>query len=564
MKSTMLGSGRHERNMRSTPLIISILFIAFVFAFNQVKMLVFVSNSSLEDTANSITKELLIDQEEDNEVEAESLNTGVINALANEDSDVDEESDNINIKLGIAENDAIKDRIDKKTANDPDQSEGKTLNDKKKKMNILVFYADDWRFDSIGALNPLVHTPNLNKLAKEGMIFPQNAVTTSICWISRATLATGQHYARHKTKNIWDPVPFHKHWNETVFGKLTQEGYFTGSVGKWQPGSHQPYMFNVSTNYWGWHYDENNVHITDRNEQDAMDFLTNKRKNVDDPFALFVNFFAPHHHDGQVGQYFPQNKTKHLYHNITVPFAPTCTDEAWKKMPPFIDESNEGRIRWHHRFDEPAKAQIMMKNYYRLISGVDMTVGTILAELERQNQTENTMIIFTTDNGYYHAEHGLADKFYAHQESIRVPLIIKDPRMKKELMGTRNDELTLSIDLAPTILQAADINIPDRMQGVDISPLYRVKGTGKEMKEWRRSFYYEFPGITDNSALVRVQALVKKDDYKYIYWPDHKYEELFHLPSDRYEEHDLARNGTFEWKLKELREEFKKAQADAQ
>ncbi len=446
-------------------------------------------------------------------------------------------------------------------------SAGEETETKEKKMNILVFYADDWRFDSLGSLNPIVHTPNLDKLTKQGMIFTQNAVTTSICWISRATLATGQHYARHKTLNLSEPIPFYDYWEDTVFARLKKGGYFTAAVGKWQPGNLKPHFFDFSTNYWGFHL-EGDEHITDMNERDALEFLVNKRKGrTEDPFALFVNFFAPHHHDGQPEQYFPQNKTKHLYQDVEVPFAPTCTEEAWRKLPPFFSDINEGRARWRLRFDEPKKAQKMIKNYYRLISGVDMTIGKILEEVERQGLMNNTMILFTTDNGYYHAEHGLADKFYAHQESVRVPLIIKDPRMNKDLIGTKNEELTLSIDLAPTLLQVGNLDIPDRMQGVDMSPLYT--GTKKDTEtiktEWRKGFYYEYPGIYRNIAHIPVQALVRKD-HKYIYWPTKNYEELFHLPSDQYEEHDLARNPTSEIKtlLEKLRAEFKKVQSEAQ
>lgn len=165
------------------------------------------------------------------------------------------------------------------------------------KMNIVFLYGDDWRFDSLGYVNPQVHTPNLDRLAKEGMLFTENAVTTSICWISRACLATGQHYARHETLKLGEPVPFYSYWNETLYGKLTEHNYFTGAVGKWQPGGLQGHMFNVSTNYWGFHFDDKGNHITDMNEHDALDFLQNKRKNGNDPFALFVNFFSPHHWD---------------------------------------------------------------------------------------------------------------------------------------------------------------------------------------------------------------------------------------------------------------------------
>ncbi len=110
----------------------------------------------------------------------------------------------------------------------------------------------------------------------------------------------------------------------------------------------------------------------------------------------------------------------------------------------------------------------MMKNYYRLATEVDATCGVVLNELEKQGVLDNTLVIFTTDNGYYHGEHGLADKWYPHQESIRVPLIIEDPRMPRDRQGTTNDDFTLSVDLAPTILAAAGIAAPKQMQGRDI------------------------------------------------------------------------------------------------
>lgn len=251
-----------------------------------------------------------------------------------------------------------------------------------------------------------------------------------------------------------------------------------------------------------------------------------------------------------------------MYQDGNITFGPTCTDEYWKKLPPFFNDQNDGRSRWRDRFDEPNKAQKMIKNYYRLISGVDMTCGKILDELDRQNLTDSTLIIFTTDNGYYHSEHGLADKWYAHQESIKVPLIIKDPRMRRDLIGTKNDEFTLSIDLAPTMLTAAGSNIPKRMQGRDMSILYTEESKKRTKQKWRRKWYYEYPGIPGHTGHIPVQALVRKD-YKYIYWPTQNYTELFHLRTDHYEINDLARNNTHIDILEKLRKQFLKAQSRA-
>ena len=169
----------------------------------------------------------------------------------------------------------------------------------------------------------------------------------------------------------------------------------------------------------------------------------------------------------------------------------------------------------------------MMKNYYRLATEVDSTCGKVLDELKKQGVLDNTLVIFTTDNGYYHAEHGLADKWYPHQESIRVPLIIRDPRMPEKKHGSTNNDFTLRVDLAPTILSAAGLATLEAMQGRDIAPLYLAD----EKPEWRKEFFYEHPTITSTTRIPSSEALVRKD-WKYFLWPDFKTEQLFDLRAD--------------------------------
>ena len=200
----------------------------------------------------------------------------------------------------------------------------------------------------------------------------------------------------------------------------------------------------------------------------------------------------------------------------------------------------------------------MMKNYYRLATEVDATCGEILAELQEQGVAENTLIIFTTDNGYYHAEHGLADKWYPHQESIRVPLIIHDPRMAIEYRGETNDEYTLNVDLAPTILSAAKIAAPPTMQGADISQLYLAG----ERPQWRDQFFYEHPMLRNSEFIPASEALVRKD-WKYFYWPEFEREQLFHIENDPIEEIDLAADPKFAGRLAEMRKRFAKLKAAA-
>lgn len=419
------------------------------------------------------------------------------------------------------------------------------------KMNVVVLYADDWRHDTLGAAgNPVVKTPVLDELASEGMRFTENCVTTSICGISRANLYTGQWMSRHGATRfvMWDTP-----WEETYLGLLKKNGYYLGHVGKWHNGQIPQDKFDFAVAYHGRHWydtkEYGKIHVTKRNEKDALKFLKNRPK--DQPFYLTVSFFATHAEDGDKDQFLPQPESMKLYGDVKIPVPPNATQESWERLPDFFDEKNEGRNRWHWRFDDAAKYQRMMKNYYRMATEVDTTCGVVLSELEKQGVLDNTLVIFTSDNGYYHGEHGLADKWYPHQESIRVPLIIKDPRMAKDRHGTTNDDFTLSVDLAPTILAAVGIAAPKHMQGEDIAPLYLAK----EKPRWRTEFYYEHPTLRNKEFIPASEALVRKD-WKYMYWPDHDVEQLFDLQADPREENDLAGHPARAEKLAEMRNRF--------
>ena len=288
-----------------------------------------------------------------------------------------------------------------------------------------------------------------------------------------------------------------------------------------------------------------------------MDFLKTRPK--DKPFCLTVGFFATHAEDSNPKQFLPQPESMKLYADTTIPVPVNATQESFERLSDFVgNEKNEGRNRWRWRFDTPEKFQSMMKNYYRLATEVDTTCGRILEELDKQGLAENTLVIFTTDNGYYHAEHGLGDKWYPHQESIRVPLIIKDPRMPEKMQGKTNDEFTLNVDLAPTILAAAGIEAPQTMQGNDVSQLYM----GDTKPDWRQEFFYEHPMLKSNDFIPASEALVRKD-FKYFYWPDFDREQLFNLKKDPIEENDLAENPAFAETLREMRTQFAKLKAAA-
>ena len=428
-----------------------------------------------------------------------------------------------------------------------------------KPLNILLLYADDWRHDTLGcAGNPVVQTPQLDRLAREGVRFTQNRVTTSICGVSRASLLTGQWMARHGNRAF---DMFKTPWAETYPALLRTNGYFTGHVGKWHNGKFPAANFDFARAYSGTHWitnkDGSTIHVTQKNEKDALEFL--RTRPTEKPFCLTLAFFATHAEDGNPKQYLPQPESMKLYADVSIPVPRNATDESFRRLPSFItNEKNEGRVRWRWRFDTAERYQEYMKNYYRLATEVDTACGRVLAELERQGLRENTLVIFTTDNGYFHAEHGLADKWYPHEESLRVPLIVRDPRMAQAKRGGTNVDFTLNVDLAPTILAAAGIKAPATMQGRDFAPLYLATN----QPTWRTEFFYEHAIIRNTNFIPASEALVRKD-WKYFYWPDFQREQLFDLHADPNEENDLVAASAQTARLAEMRRRFQELKAAA-
>jgi arylsulfatase A-like enzyme len=363
-------------------------------------------------------------------------------------------------------------------------------------------------------------------------------------------MLTGTYASRHLFLEPSQETLFQTHpWNETVFPLLKANGYYTGLVGKWHAPQPEPEMsmaFDYMNLYFGWHWmprGDQIRHVTDLNLEDSIDFLQNRP--MDQKFALKVSFFATHAWDGHYPPYEPKNESKaRFYNRVKIPRPKTATDAHWRGMPYFFNSGNEGRRRWENRFD-PDHFQRSIKDLYRMATEVDFAVGKIIELLKEQGVYNKTLLIFTTDNGNMHGEHGLAEKWYPYEESIRVPLVIVDPRMHKSQHGTRNDEFTLSIDLAPTILGAAKISPSSFMQGRDIAKLYLPEKDVEPIR-WRQDWFYEYnrgdpitgEGHAGTFWIDASFALITKE-WKYIYWPQHDYEQIFHRSVDEYEEFDL-------------------------
>ena len=436
-----------------------------------------------------------------------------------------------------------------------------------KPLSIVLLYADDWRHDTLGcAGNPVVQTPRLDQLARDGVRFTHNSVTTAICGVSRATMLTGQWMSRHGNRAF---DMFTTPWSETFTAQLRANGYWVGHIGKWHNGKFPAAEYDspASALANGTHWieqlgitqaDGTRIHVTQKNERDAIDFL--RARPIDKPFCLTVAFFATHAEDGNKQQYLPQPESMSLYRDVTVPVASSANDAAFRALPAFLANArNEGRNRWTWRFDTPERYQEYMKNYYRLATEVDATCGRVLDELRAQGVLDHTLVIFTTDNGYFHGEHGLADKWYPYEESIRVPLIVWDPRMRASKRGTTDDALTLNVDLAPTILAAARVAPPVGMQGRDIAPLY----LNAQPPAWRSEFLYEHAMLTSRDFIPASEAVVTRE-WKYILWPDWGVEQLFDLAHDPREERDVVADPANAQRLAKMRAELARLKSQAQ
>ena len=193
--------------------------------------------------------------------------------------------------------------------------------------------------------------------------------------------------------------------------------------------------------------------------------------------------------------------------------------------------------------------QGILRDYYRLITGVDREVGRITAELERRGLSQNTVVIFTSDNGYALADRGLADKWFMWEEDIRVPLIIVDPRLPPTAQGRTADAMTLNVDLAPTLLDLAGIPVPVAMQGRSLMPLL---GGAPPPRDWRTDFFYEHHSVANR---IPQSEGVRTERWKYIRWVavTPVVEELYDLAADPLEEHNLVHEAAHQQTLAGLR-----------
>ncbi len=419
----------------------------------------------------------------------------------------------------------------------------------KKRMqpNIIFLLTDDQRWDAMGcAGNPYIQTPNMDKLAEGGVQFTKAYVTTPICAISRASILSGQYAWRHGIED------FATSFNDSAYQYtypmlLKKAGYKIGFIGKYGVGKGKDFPVK-EYDYWRcfpgqgyyWHKDSlgRNIHLTKIIGAQALEFL--ERYGDKGPFCLSVSFKAPHSQDGDPRQYLYDSAYTNLYKKQLFPMSETADSFYWNTFPESFRENNEGRIRWKIRFETPEKYQTSLAGYYRLIYGADIQIARIRKYLKTHHLEKNTIIMLMGDNGYYLGEHGLAGKWYGHEESLRVPLIIYDPALPVKEKGKRRNDYVLNIDIAPTILDYAGVDIPASMQGKSLRKL--VCGP---VKDWRKEFMIEHR--FKYKTIPRSEGVVS-NEWRYVHFIDRDttYEWLFDINNDPYEINNLAKDSTLQ------------------
>ena len=415
--------------------------------------------------------------------------------------------------------------------------------------NIIFIVTDDQRWDMLGcAGNQIIQTPNIDRMASSGVRFSHAFVTTPICAASRASILTGLYERTHDF--TFNKPPLKKAYTDTSYPVLLrQAGYRTGFVGKfgvnidvpvdslfsWKKMNGFPYWKTVNGK---------KKHLTEIQGEEALQFI--RESTPGEPFCLSLSFSAPHADDGSKEQYFWTESVDTMYRIATIPVPSTAAPSFYEALPDFL-KGTMSRERWHWRFDTPEKFQSMVKGYYRMISELDLVVGKIRGQLDQLGIAENTIIILIGDNGYYLGDRGYADKWLMHDVSIRVPLIIYDPRRP----ATENkvlDQMVLNIDVSPTILELAGISLPERLQGKSLLPLV----SGQEVK-WRNSIFCEH---LMNETRIPNSECIRTEEWKFIRYPIHpEYVELYNLKTDPWEEHNLAGKPEYKKQILQFQEQ---------
>ena len=444
-----------------------------------------------------------------------------------------------------------------------------------KKPNFLFILVDDQPYDAVGFSNryPFLKTPNIDKLANQGVNVENFFVTQSICSPSRASFLTGTYPHIHgvnQNNKYVDPdwanyAPYSTH--------LQNSGYETAHIGKihmaWKrgkehirPGFDYWFSFIGQGQYFDPKVNDNGVemklegYMTDILTDKTIDWLKNKR-DPNKPFSLNLWHKAVHE------RHLPAPRHKDLYKNEDLPTPPHDTHkETFKGKPEWLRRKTYG-FKWNENDKIPDELPeitwpINKQKYMQLLRSliaVDESLGQVIKTLDEMGELENTVIIYSSDNGYFMGEHTFLDKRLAYENSMRVPMIIRYPKLIAKNSFVK--EQCLNIDIAPTILDLAGVKKPSYMQGESMVKLI----SGKKDKSWRKSMLFEYyvddawPYAGPNQVAVRTNKYKLIDNFL-----DDDIDELYDLVNDPGEMKNLINDENYNTVEKELREESIKLQ----
>lgn len=443
-----------------------------------------------------------------------------------------------------------------------------------KKPNIIFIMSDDHASHAMSCYNSKINeTPNIDRIANEGMKLNNTFCTNSICAPSRATILTGKYSHLNGVETLDDNFDN----TQLTFPKLLQKnGYKTAMIGKWHLGQgkkHQPTGFD----YWnvlpgqGDYVDPQMIemgekkkfkgYVTDLITDFSLDWI-GKHKDNDDPFLLMCHHKAPHR------PWVPNKKHADMYKDLEIPYPETFNDDysnrssaaenaemridrdlvfGWdlKELPDReISMDNEKMKKW--------KYQKYIKDYLRCIASIDDNVGRMLDYLDEEGLTDNTIIVYTSDQGFFLGDHGWFDKRFFYEESLRMPFVIRYPEEINP--ETENNDIILNTDFAPTFLDFAGLDIPDEIQGKSFRKLLSQQSS----ESLRDVMYYHY-SMYPSSHNVYPHYGVRTDRYKLIYYydtGDNGEWELFDLKTDPNEMNNQYNNPEYKETITRLKKKL--------
>ena len=397
--------------------------------------------------------------------------------------------------------------------------------------NIVFFFADDQTTSTIGCYgNDVIQTPNIDELARRGTRFENAFVSHSICWVSRTTILTGltgRSYGTPGNRDQARPEAVATLYTDI----LRDQGYRTGYYGKWHAKMPRGYRRED-------HFDEFEAigrnpfykkqpdgslrHETEVIVDRGIDFIKSQPK--DKPFALNMWFNACHAEDSDrrpgIGHFPWPRAVDGMYEDIKIAPPRLSDPEIFNALPDFL-KTTINRERYFWRWNTSEKYQTNVRAYYRMVSGIDGAIGRFMKALDEAGLADNTIVVYTADNGYYMGNRGLAGKWSHYEESLRVPMIIFDPRASKDQQGKVTDAIALNLDLPATFLDWAGTEIPDRYQGRSLKPIV----SSEAPSDWRTDSFHEHFAVRN-----RIPAFegIRNARYKYVRYVDHGGKEFLH------------------------------------